>query len=97
MRKTSQAALLVLLEQDLIERGDMEEHVCPVIIQLSCEDSSDDYRTEAVAVSIIGDLALYLQKIEMLLMVFKNHVHILRQILMQGCEVFRPWPEFMSS
>ncbi len=52
MRKTSQAALLVLLEQDLIERGDMEEHVCPVIIQLSCEDSSDDYRTEAVAVSI---------------------------------------------
>ena len=51
VRKTSQAALLVLLEQDLIERGDMEEHVCPVIIQLSCEDSSDDYRTEAVAVS----------------------------------------------
>ncbi|XP_072013364.1 serine/threonine-protein phosphatase 4 regulatory subunit 1-like isoform X2 [Amphiura filiformis] len=49
VRKTSQAALLVLLEQDLIERADMEEHVCPVIIQLSCEDSSDDYRTEAVA------------------------------------------------
>ncbi|CAB1349723.1 unnamed protein product, partial [Coregonus sp. 'balchen'] len=32
VRKTSQAALLVLLEQDLIERGDIETLVCPVLI-----------------------------------------------------------------
>ncbi|XP_063951520.1 serine/threonine-protein phosphatase 4 regulatory subunit 1-like isoform X1 [Lytechinus pictus] len=49
VRKTSQAALLVLLEQELVGRQDMEEQVCPVIVQLSSQDSSDDYRTEAVA------------------------------------------------
>ncbi|CAB1341130.1 unnamed protein product [Coregonus sp. 'balchen'] len=32
VRKTSQAALLVLLEQELIERGDIETLVCPVLI-----------------------------------------------------------------
>ncbi|XP_071491752.1 serine/threonine-protein phosphatase 4 regulatory subunit 1-like [Diadema antillarum] len=49
VRKTSQAALLVLLEQELVGRPDMEDQVCPVIVQLSSQDSSDDYRTEAVA------------------------------------------------
>lgn len=49
VRKTSQAALLVLLEQELIDHSDMVNQVCPVIIQLSSQDSSDDYRTEAVA------------------------------------------------
>ncbi|XP_030831729.1 serine/threonine-protein phosphatase 4 regulatory subunit 1 isoform X3 [Strongylocentrotus purpuratus] len=49
VRKTSQAALLVLLEQELVGRHDMEDQVCPVIVQLSSQDSSDDYRTEAVA------------------------------------------------
>lgn len=88
MRKTSQAALLVLLEQDLINKGvfnffvssaysvqhvqffnvktrkyfsllfviilfsdDIEQQVCPVIMQLSDPESIDDLRTEAVAVS----------------------------------------------
>jgi serine/threonine-protein phosphatase 4 regulatory subunit 1 len=51
VRKTSQAALLVLLEQGLVERRDVEEQVCPVIIRLTESDSLDDYRTEAVAVS----------------------------------------------
>ncbi|XP_038070184.1 serine/threonine-protein phosphatase 4 regulatory subunit 1-like isoform X2 [Patiria miniata] len=49
VRKTSQAALLVLLEQELIEKRDIEEQVCPIIIQLSGQGSSEDYRNEAVA------------------------------------------------
>lgn len=51
VRKTSQAALLVLLEQGLVEREDVREQVCPVIIKLTESDSLDDYKTEAVAVS----------------------------------------------
>ncbi len=31
--------------------GDMEDQVCPVIMDLSSAESMDDYRTEAVAVS----------------------------------------------
>lgn len=53
VRKTSQAALLVLLEQGLVEKSDVQQQVCPVIIRLTEADSLDDYRTEAVAVSCI--------------------------------------------
>jgi len=49
VRKTSQAALLVLLEQGLVDKADVEEQVCPVIIKFTEADSLDDYRTEAVA------------------------------------------------
>jgi serine/threonine-protein phosphatase 4 regulatory subunit 1 len=49
VRKTSQAALLVLLDQGLLEKSDVKEQVCPVIIRLTEADSLDDYRTEAVA------------------------------------------------
>jgi len=48
VRKTSQAALLVLLEQGLADIQDVEEQVCPVILRLT-EAESDDLRTEAVA------------------------------------------------
>ena len=51
VRKTSQAALLVLLEQGLVDKLDVKDQVCPVIIKLTEEESRDDYRTEAVAVS----------------------------------------------
>lgn len=51
VRKTSQAALLVLLEQGLVDKMDVKDQVCPVIIKLTEEESRDDYRTEAVAVS----------------------------------------------
>jgi len=54
VRKTSQAALLVLLEQGLVEKLDVEEQVCPVILRLTHTDSMDDYRTEAVAVSTLS-------------------------------------------
>ncbi|KAJ7374717.1 Serine/threonine-protein phosphatase 4 regulatory subunit 1 [Desmophyllum pertusum] len=49
VRKTSQAALLVLLEQEVVEREDVEEQVCPVLLQLTAGESNDDYRSEAVA------------------------------------------------
>ncbi|ELT87826.1 hypothetical protein CAPTEDRAFT_156976 [Capitella teleta] len=49
VRKTSQAALLVLLEQELIQKDDVELQVCPVILDLAQKESVDDFRTEAVA------------------------------------------------
>ncbi|KAK2154349.1 hypothetical protein LSH36_270g03036 [Paralvinella palmiformis] len=48
-RKTSHAALLVLLEQGMIQRGDVECQVCPVILELAQPTSNDDFRTEAAA------------------------------------------------
>ncbi|KAK1173717.1 hypothetical protein AOXY_G3899 [Acipenser oxyrinchus oxyrinchus] len=50
VRKTSQAALLVLLEQELIERNDIETKVCPVLVDLIAPDSNDDVKTEAMAI-----------------------------------------------
>ncbi|XP_064409639.1 serine/threonine-protein phosphatase 4 regulatory subunit 1 isoform X8 [Latimeria chalumnae] len=50
VRKTSQAALLVLLEQELVERYDVETSVCPVLGDLTAPDSNDDVKTEAVAI-----------------------------------------------
>uniref|UniRef100_A0A673YKF9 Serine/threonine-protein phosphatase 4 regulatory subunit 1-like n=1 Tax=Salmo trutta TaxID=8032 RepID=A0A673YKF9_SALTR len=50
VRKTSQAALLVLLEQGLICKGDMETKVCPVLLDLTELSSDDDYKIEAVAI-----------------------------------------------
>ncbi|XP_076448867.1 serine/threonine-protein phosphatase 4 regulatory subunit 1-like isoform X2 [Babylonia areolata] len=49
VRKTSQAALLVLLEQGLVEKEDIEHQVVSVILELASPSSHDDYRTEAVA------------------------------------------------
>uniref|UniRef100_A0A1A8RZU2 Protein phosphatase 4, regulatory subunit 1-like n=1 Tax=Nothobranchius rachovii TaxID=451742 RepID=A0A1A8RZU2_9TELE len=50
VRKTSQAALLVLLEQGLICKADMETKVCPVLVDLTEPSSDDDYKIEAVAI-----------------------------------------------
>uniref|UniRef100_A0A8C7XXC8 Putative WW-binding domain-containing protein n=1 Tax=Oryzias sinensis TaxID=183150 RepID=A0A8C7XXC8_9TELE len=50
VRKTSQAALLVLLEQGLISKADMETKVCPVLLDLTEPASDDDYKIEAVAI-----------------------------------------------
>ncbi|XP_061582785.1 serine/threonine-protein phosphatase 4 regulatory subunit 1 [Cololabis saira] len=50
VRKTSQAALLVLLEQGVISKADMETKVCPVLIDLTEPSSDDDYKIEAVAI-----------------------------------------------
>lgn len=43
--------MLALLEQELIERFDVETKVCPVLVELTAPDSNDDVKTEAVAVS----------------------------------------------
>jgi len=48
VRKTSQAALLVLLEQALVDKADVEQQVCPVILEFT-EITSEDYRIEATA------------------------------------------------
>ncbi|XP_076869836.1 serine/threonine-protein phosphatase 4 regulatory subunit 1 [Brachyhypopomus gauderio] len=50
VRKTSQAALLVLLEQGLVCTNDMEGKVCPVLLELTEPSSDDDYKIEAVAI-----------------------------------------------
>ncbi|KAI1899943.1 hypothetical protein AGOR_G00067130 [Albula goreensis] len=50
VRKTSQVALLVLLEQGLISKADMESKVCPVLLDLTEPRCDDDYKIEAVAI-----------------------------------------------
>ncbi|TRY69861.1 hypothetical protein DNTS_015323 [Danionella cerebrum] len=49
VRKTSQAALLVLLEQRVIGQWDLEQRVCPVLVDLTAPHSNDDLKTEAMA------------------------------------------------
>nr|XP_005993612.1 PREDICTED: serine/threonine-protein phosphatase 4 regulatory subunit 1-like [Latimeria chalumnae] len=50
VRKTSQAALLVLLEQDLIDQRNVETKVCPILLALTGPESDDDQKIEAVAI-----------------------------------------------
>lgn len=52
VRKTAQAALLVLLEQELVAHNDVEDQVCPLLLMLTNSDAHDDFRTEAAAVSL---------------------------------------------
>ena len=49
----------MLLEQGLVERSDVQQQVCPVIIELIEAEDHDDYRTEAVAVSLISPCYAY--------------------------------------
>ncbi|CAI9715732.1 serine/threonine-protein phosphatase 4 regulatory subunit 1-like isoform X2 [Octopus vulgaris] len=49
VRKTSHAALVVLLEQELVERVDVEDQVVQVLLDLACPTSPDEFRTEAAA------------------------------------------------
>ncbi|BFZ19203.1 hypothetical protein BsWGS_22242 [Bradybaena similaris] len=60
VRKTCQAALLVLLEQDLVEKSDIEDQVVHVILELASPESLDDYRSEAAA--LMSKMALLLGK-----------------------------------
>nr|XP_055228823.1 serine/threonine-protein phosphatase 4 regulatory subunit 1-like isoform X2 [Gorilla gorilla gorilla] len=50
VRKSSQEVLLILLEQDLIFQHDIENKVCPILLQLSAPDSDDEYKAEAVSI-----------------------------------------------
>ncbi|CAE1298107.1 PPP4R1 [Acanthosepion pharaonis] len=49
VRKTSHAALVVLLEQELVERVDVEDQVVQVLLDLAGPGSPDEFRTEAAA------------------------------------------------
>ncbi|XP_012625909.1 serine/threonine-protein phosphatase 4 regulatory subunit 1-like isoform X1 [Microcebus murinus] len=60
VRKSSQEVLLILLEQDLIFQHDIENKVCPILLELSAADSDDEYKVEAV--SIICKMASMLSK-----------------------------------
>ncbi|KAM4691995.1 serine/threonine-protein phosphatase 4 regulatory subunit 1-like [Rhinophrynus dorsalis] len=48
VRKASQEALLILLEQELIDHSDMENKVCPILLELSSPENDDEYKVEAV-------------------------------------------------
>ncbi|XP_039768762.1 ankyrin repeat domain-containing protein 60 isoform X3 [Ornithorhynchus anatinus] len=60
VRKASQEVLLILLEQDLIFQNDIENKVCPILLDLSAPDSDDEYKAEAV--NIICKMASMLSK-----------------------------------
>uniref|UniRef100_A0A8C3IIU7 Putative WW-binding domain-containing protein n=1 Tax=Chrysemys picta bellii TaxID=8478 RepID=A0A8C3IIU7_CHRPI len=60
VRKASQEALLILLEQELLAQNDIENKVCPILLDLSAPDSDDEYKVEAV--NIICKMASMLSK-----------------------------------
>ncbi|NXB18399.1 PP4R1 phosphatase, partial [Rhagologus leucostigma] len=60
VRKASQEALLILLEQDLVAQSDIENKVCPILLDLSAPDSDDEYKVEAV--NIICKMASMLSR-----------------------------------
>ena len=51
------------MEHDLITRDDVEEQVCPVLLQLTEPDSGDDFRTEAVTVKASMFFAMFLYNV----------------------------------
>ncbi|KAM4623203.1 serine/threonine-protein phosphatase 4 regulatory subunit 1-like [Discoglossus pictus] len=48
VRKACQEALLILLEQELINQSDVEHKVCPILLDLSSPENDDEYKVEAV-------------------------------------------------
>ncbi|XP_068768101.1 serine/threonine-protein phosphatase 4 regulatory subunit 1 isoform X1 [Struthio camelus] len=60
VRKAGQEALLILLEQDLVAQNDIENKVCPILLDLSAPDSDDEYKVEAV--NIICKMASMLSR-----------------------------------
>ncbi|KAJ7332090.1 hypothetical protein JRQ81_014270 [Phrynocephalus forsythii] len=60
VRKASQDSLLILLEQRLVAQHDIENKVCPILLDLSAPDSDDEYKVEAV--NIICKMASMVNK-----------------------------------
>ncbi|GLH16017.1 Uncharacterized protein GBIM_20395 [Gryllus bimaculatus] len=56
MRKTTQAALLVLMEQGLVDMRDVEQQVCPAILMLTEVDNLVEFHTGAVALPYFVEL-----------------------------------------
>uniref|UniRef100_A0A8C5QVQ4 Putative WW-binding domain-containing protein n=1 Tax=Leptobrachium leishanense TaxID=445787 RepID=A0A8C5QVQ4_9ANUR len=48
VRKVTQEALLILLEQGLIDQSDLENKVCPILLDLSGPENDDEYKVDAV-------------------------------------------------
>jgi hypothetical protein len=54
VRKMSQATLLVLMEQGLVEQSEVEQKVCPVVLRLTEMDHlMMEFHTGAVAVRVV--------------------------------------------
>nr|XP_034978412.1 serine/threonine-protein phosphatase 4 regulatory subunit 1-like isoform X1 [Zootoca vivipara] len=60
VRKASQDSLLILLEQGLLGQYDIENKVCPILLDLSAPESDDEYKVEAV--NIICKMASMVNK-----------------------------------
>lgn len=60
VRKRTQATLLVMVEQGVIDKGILEEKICPLVLQLTESSHLDDHRTEAV--TLMSKLATLLGK-----------------------------------
>ncbi|XP_060086720.1 serine/threonine-protein phosphatase 4 regulatory subunit 1-like isoform X2 [Heteronotia binoei] len=60
VRKASQESLVILLEQGLISQSDIENKVCPILLDLSAPESDDEYKVEAV--NIICKMASMVNK-----------------------------------
>nr|XP_056700535.1 serine/threonine-protein phosphatase 4 regulatory subunit 1-like [Euleptes europaea] len=60
VRKASQESLVILLEQGLVAQNDVENKVCPILLDLSAPESDDEYKVEAV--NIICKMASMVNK-----------------------------------
>uniref|UniRef100_A0ACB8F7P5 Uncharacterized protein n=1 Tax=Sphaerodactylus townsendi TaxID=933632 RepID=A0ACB8F7P5_9SAUR len=60
VRKASQESLVILLEQGLVGQNDIENKVCPILLDLSAPESDDEYKVEAV--NIICKMASMVNK-----------------------------------
>lgn len=45
--------IILISQRDISFSEDVEEQVCPVLLQLTAGESNDDFRSEAVAVSFV--------------------------------------------
>jgi hypothetical protein len=54
----SQAALLVLVEQDLVGQSEVEQKVCPMILKLTETDRPVEFHTGAVAVRFLRQISI---------------------------------------
>ncbi|XP_064467048.1 serine/threonine-protein phosphatase 4 regulatory subunit 1-like isoform X2 [Ornithodoros turicata] len=60
VRKRTQVSLLFILERALIDREQLEEQICRLVVHLTESDNVDDYRTEAV--TLMTKMAPYMGK-----------------------------------
>lgn len=82
VRKRTQATLLIMVEQGVIDKGTLEEKICPLVLQLTESSHLDDHRTEAVTLmsklsTLIGKEAterLFSERFAMLSMDTSFHV-----------------------